>query len=340
MAAKKANIFNILQITKDIKKGVIHPVYLLCGEDSFGIDTALKAIDKAVQPFLSTEFDKDILYGADIKGVEDIIKIASAFPFGSEKKLLVIKEFDKIKDKKNLTSYIENPADFTVLVLIHNGNVTSFSPQPFKILLEKNFCYEAKELKEEPLSEWIMLYAEEKRKKLSKENALLLIDIVGLNRNLLEIQLQKVIEYAGDEENISFESIKKVVSSLKENNIFDLQNAVAQRKNALAMKVAYNLLDNGNDASFIVAMMNRYFTGLAQLPELEMNKLPDQAIARIVGTHPYYLKGQKEVRKFYTDDKLLIVFNALHEADVSIKTTSADQKTIVTILLAKILTAK
>lgn len=337
MATKKSNSLNIFQIPADLKKGIISPIYFLYGNDTYGIDISIKAIEKGLEPIVTNEFDKETIYGSDIKGVEDILRIATSFPFGSEKKLLIVKEFEKFKDKKNLTSYFNNPAEFTILVLIHNGSITNINTQPFKILFEKNFSYEAKELNENALAGWLVSIAKDKGKILSEENAFHFVDTVGVNRNLLEMQFQKVIEYTGNNETISFETIKNVVSSLKEYNIFDLQNAVARKDKVNSMKIAFNLLESGNDIIFIIAMLNRYFIGLAQITELEMNKVPDKDIARIIGTHPYYLKEYKAARRLFPDNILFSIFNALFEADLSVKTTSTDPKSIITVLLTKIL---
>jgi DNA polymerase III delta subunit len=74
-----------------------------------------------------SDFDKETYWGGNDKNLADMLAMASAFPFSSEKKLIVIKDFEKFRDKKNLTSYLNSPPDFTVLLLIHNGSVSSVS---------------------------------------------------------------------------------------------------------------------------------------------------------------------------------------------------------------------
>jgi len=96
-------------------------------------------------------------------------------------------------------------------------------------------------------------------------------------------------------------------------------------------------LDNGFEPVYIVSMLTRYFTGLSKVTELACKNMPDQAAARIVGTHPFYYRGYKKARKLYSDEKLIEVFRTLLKADISIKTTNLDDKTLIAILISEIL---
>ena len=71
--------------------------------------------------------------------------------------------------------------------------------------------------------------------------------------------------------------------------------------------------------------------------ELQTKNIPVQEAARIVGTHHFYYPNYVKARTLYSDEKLVEVFRALLKADISIKTTTADNKTIITLLIAEIL---
>jgi len=334
MANSKAP--SVLDVHKDLKKGKLLPVYYIFGEDSFNIDITIKLINDAINPLIKSEFDKETFYGEN-KILSEVLEIVTAFPFGSGKKLIVFKEFEKVRDKKLLKDYSNSPADFSVFVLIHNGAVSSLSSEPFSTLLNNNHIFESKELKGKNLLSWLVAYAESSGRILSEDNAQILIDMVGENRNLIESQLEKILIYQKEKKEITAESIQQVSSLLKQFTIFDLQNAIGERDKAKALQVAFNLLDNGVEPVFIIVMLTKYFTGLAKIPELKSKNIPDQAAARIVGTHPFYYKDYVKARDKYSDSQLFGVFEALLKADISIKTTSADSKTIISILILEII---
>ena len=334
MAKSKAP--SILEAVAEIKKRKFKPVYYFFGEDSYNLSFTLHTLEETFKPLLLSEFDEETIYSEN-RSISDILGLATAFPFGSEKKLIIVREAEKIKDKKPLKDYASSPAEFTVIAFFHNGAITNLSSEPFKTLDANEFLYEAKELKGKNLIDWLMSIAVEKGKKLSDENAQVLVDIVGENRNMLQDQLEKICVYLSKEKEITIESIQQVSSELKQFNIFDLQNAIGLKDKSKSLTVAYNLLDNGAEPTFIITMLTRYFTGLAKITELQTKNTPVQEAARIVGTHHFYYPNYVKARKLFSDEKLVEVFRALLKADVSVKTTTADDKTVIALLIAEIL---
>ena len=334
MAKSKHGFPSISEAVKGIKRGNLLPVYFFFGEDSFSIDTSVSELNAALKPFLTSDFDKETFY-ADEKPLSEVIDFALVFPFGSEKKFITYKEFEKARDKKSLQSYIESPAEFTVLLIIHNGSIQNADTILYRTLLEKNFIYEAKELKGNNLINWLVDYCEVNKKTLNFENAQMIVDIVGENRSMLEAQLDKIITFIGDKVEITLEDIRALSSSLKEYSIFDLEDAIGKKDKARALKLAFNLLEKGKEPTFIIHMLTRYFTGLARVNEMTELKINDYAAARIVGTHPYYYRDYKQARRAYSDRDIFQASRALLKADLAIKTTSADKKSVVSVLISE-----
>ncbi len=164
------------------------------------------------------------------------------------------------------------------------------------------------------------------------------MDIVGENRSLLEAQLEKIFIFLEDKKEITLEAIKSLSTSLKEFNIFDLQNALAEKQKSNALKISYNLLEKGSEPTQIVFMLTRYFTQLARLKELRLKNNNEYETARKIGTHPFYLKNYLKAASLYSDNDLFNISKALLKADLSIKTTSVESKTLITILIGEILT--
>lgn len=337
MAKSKAPA--IQDIENQLKQKKILPVYYLFGEDSYSVDITLDVIEKAVQPFITSDFDKEVLYGEN-QTLTNIIGLASTFPFGSEKKLVIIKQAEKLKDKKEkkeIISYFESPADFTVLVFLHEGTITNPSSEPFKTLTNQGYLFEARELKGKSLIDWLISTVEKNGKIISYDNAQLLTDISGENRNTLESQLEKIFIYVGDSKEITIDSIRGLSTSLKQYTIFDLQNAIGKKSKSAALKVVFNLLKNGMEPIQIIAMLNKYFTSLARLNELTAANTNEFQVARIMSTHPFYLKEYHSARRMYSDKHLTEAFSALLKADLSIKTTSLDDYTLISVLIAEII---
>lgn len=324
----------ILSIKDEIKKGEIKPIYFLCGEDGYSIHSTLNIITESVDKHITSEFDKEIFHGKEVK-LQNILSNASTFPFGSQKKLIILKEFEEIKDKKELKNYAVSPSEFTVLIITHNGKLPKKLTEPFKTLDKLNYLYEAKVLKGKYLLSWLSSFAASKNKILSNASAQLLVDLVGENREMLEAQLEKIFTYLGERTEITFEDIKKLAISLKEFSIFDLQDAIAKKDSSKTLKIAFNMLDNGKELTEILNYFTRYFLTVSRVFELDRDKIPQGEGAKILGIHPFYYTKCRELRRSYTDKDLLNVSRALLKTDIAIKTTNTDKKTLTTILFAE-----
>lgn len=327
---------SILEIEKQLKQKKLLPVYYLFGEDSYNIDTVVQSITKYVSQFIVSDFDKETYYG-ETQSFASVLSAALTFPFGSEKKLLILKQAEKAKDKKELINYLKSPSEFSVIIFIHDGNISSLETEPYKSLDKAGYLFEAKELKGSNLIEWLIKKVENDGKTISYENAQLLTDIAGDNRTVLESQLEKIFLFLGENKEITMDSIRALSTSLKQYTIFDLQNQIGKKNKSTALKVLNNLLKNGMEAPQIIVMLNKYFNGIARINELMNQKMNDYQIARIIGTHPYYLKDYQSARKNYNDTNLTDAFTALLKADITLKTTSLDQFSLLTILVAEII---
>ncbi len=336
MGKSKPQITAVTEVSRELKKNVIKNVYYIFGEDSFSIDEALNSIEKKADKYITTDFDKEVIYGENAAGA-DISNTCSSFPFGSDKKLVIVKEFEKVRERKSLQNLFNNPPEFLILVLLHNGTIQSFDSEFYKILIDKGFLYEAKELKGKYLISWLMDFAESKGKILSEENAQLLTDISGENRSLLEMQIEKIITFLGDEREITHKSISGLSTALKENNIFDLQNAIGKRDKVSANKIAVNMLNNGAEPVYLVFMLVRYFTALARISELDASGTNIYEASKIIGTHFAYYKDYQAAQKRFSEADIYKAALSLFKAEEAIKTTTADPRTVILLLINEIL---
>ncbi|MEP0860006.1 MAG: DNA polymerase III subunit delta [Ignavibacterium sp.] len=332
----KTKFLSVFDIPKDIKTNGLKPIYYVFGEDTFSFDYAKSVIEKAVTPHLASEFDKETYYGSK-NSFTEILSAASTFPFGDGKKFLIVKNAEKPKDKDKLAEYAESPSEFTVMLLLHEGSITKPDSEPYKTLNKLGEIFESKEMKGDALVEWVKSYVKENQRNISDENAQLLIDIVGENRSLIELQLEKIFLFLNEKKEVTLESIQQLATELKQFNIFDLINAIGRKEKSKALEIAFNLYESGTDMIQIIGMLNRYFSALAKIDELIALKMSDQEAARIVGTHPFYYKNYVEARKRFDLNAITNAFRALFNADLTIKTSPLDQKTVLTMLIAEII---
>ena len=81
---------NYKDIISEIKNKKFHPIYFLLGEEPFYIDKITDYISENILLSEEKEFNQSILYGKDIE-VAQIIAEAKQFPFGAEKRVVILK---------------------------------------------------------------------------------------------------------------------------------------------------------------------------------------------------------------------------------------------------------
>ena len=86
------------------------------GNEPYYIDNLTERFSKKIISKEEQEFNQVILYGKDIS-TNEVISEAKQYPFGSEKRVVIVKEAQHLKNIETLDSYLDNPQISTVLVL-------------------------------------------------------------------------------------------------------------------------------------------------------------------------------------------------------------------------------
>ncbi len=337
MSKSKVNVETVYNISNYLKDDNFLPIYFLYGEDDYTINKTVKDITQKVAPFVTVDFDRETISIPKKGSVSQVVDLASAFPFGDGKKLIVVKEFENCEDKKIFASYVQNPTDFTVLVIIQNSKSVNTRNEPYKSLYNKGYLFEASELKGQYLQQWLIRHAKEEGMEISSESAKVLTEMVGQNKALLEMQLRKFRDYLKDSNIITPEVIESLTSVTKEYTIFDLQNALGKGDKGKSLEIGYNLLDGSFDMIFIIAMLTKFVATLMKILELRGKKISDKEAANEAELSFYYYINCKKATFLLNEKRLLKATEALLNADIKVKTTRTDEKIIFTILVSEIL---
>ena len=108
---------NYKEIITSIKNKDLHPVYFLMGDEPYYIDKLSNKFAKEILNSEEKEFNQITLYGKDVTTAEEIISESKQFPFGAEKRIVIVKEGQQLKNIEKLDSYFEHPQRNTILVI-------------------------------------------------------------------------------------------------------------------------------------------------------------------------------------------------------------------------------
>lgn len=322
------------EFQKVLKSNRFAPIYLFHGEEDFLIDECVKAvIQKTLAPDLQG-FNLDIVYGSKVE-VKDVLAHASSFPMMSDRRIVVVREFEKLVTtdtaKELMAGYIDRPLESTCLLLI--SLEPDFRRKPFTDLKKKAELVECKPLYDNQVPGWISERVGQFGKKIDPEAARLLQAYVGNSLRALQNETDKLFIFVGDKNKIAPEDISAVVGATKGFTIFELQNAIGRKDTKEAVMILEKMLEAGQSSQMIIVMLARFFTQLWKLTDQKLRRLPEKEIGSELGVHPFFLKQMLEFSRNFTADHIEHNFHALLEADTVLKSTSRDPHLVLDLLI-------
>ena len=131
----KIQIPSITEVSKFLTKEKFLPIYFLCGEDQYTIDLALDAIEKAVTPFVLSDFDKEVISAEKNQSLIQVLDLAFSFPFGGGKNYLLSKILKNSAIKRTRRFYQKSSLSLLFLFSLKQKNLRCFQRTLFKRLL-------------------------------------------------------------------------------------------------------------------------------------------------------------------------------------------------------------
>ena len=148
-------------------------------------------------------------------------------------------------------------------------------------------------------------------------------------------ELEKLAVYRAGEP-IRREDVEDMVSYAREASIFAAVDAMVEGRLAAALSMSHQLLRLGRTPGFILAMVARQVRLLILAKELKERGVPPAEHGRRLGLTGYPLSKTMYQERAFTADRLARVHRKLLEADVRIKTTGADEETVLDMLVTEV----
>ncbi len=329
----KTRGLSISDLQTSIGRGAVAPVYLFAGGEQFIADEAIGLLVDSVITAESRSFNLDIVYGSEVQSHE-VLSISSAYPMIGDRRMVVVKEFDKLSKPELLTEYINAPLDTTVLILV--SEKPDFRKNPFRIFDDSSILNCAP-LYENQIPAWITGRMSRLKKQIAPDAATALAGYVGTSLRQIANEIEKLDIYTADRNKISLADVNAVVGQSKAYNIFELQKAIGQKDAGTAIHIIERMIERGESPVMIISMLTRFFIGLLKLHDLVSRNIARIEMAREIGVNAFFLNDHIDHLKNHAPQRFPGRFRALLEADLLLKSTGHDPRQILSILLFKLI---
>ena len=249
---------NYKEIISSIANKDLQPVYFLMGDEPYYIDKLADLFSKNILSAEEQEFNQVVLYGKDIETAQ-IIAEAKQFPFGSEKRVVIIREAQHLKDIDLLDSYLDNVQPSTLLVICYKGKSVDKRKKFGKTLAKKCVVFESKKLYDNKIPAWINTYVTENGFKIDNSATAVLAEYIGADLSKITNELDKLMLVVKKEEQITTKLIEYHIGISKDYNVFELQNALGKKQVVKANRIINHFAANPKNHN-IVPVMSALFS--------------------------------------------------------------------------------
>ena len=320
------------KLNEEIKSGQLKQVYLLYGEEDY---LRRQYRDKLKNALTGGDDSMNCHYfeGKDIRTGE-IIDLAETLPFLAERRVIVIENSGLFKrGGEQLAEYLKEPSETTFFVLAEKE--IDKRSKLFKAVSVKGRAIEFKAQDESILKRWILGILKKENKKITERDLELFLEKTGTGMENISKELEKLICYCMDREAVTSEDIEAICTRQINNQIFDMMNAIAEKKQKEAMRLYYDLLTLKEPPMRILFLLARQFNLLLQVRELKKKGYPVKTIGENVGL-PGFIAGKyvNQAAKFSTKDLRQAVTDCV-EAEEAVKTGKMNDVLSVELLLIR-----
>ena len=310
------------------------PVYLFHGEEDFFIEEGVASLIAGTVDPATKSFNLDVLYGSRTDA-KSMLSIAASFPMMSERRVVVVKEFEKLvtndSSKEVLAAYILRPLESTCLILIAPD--ADFRRKPYTDLKKHAEVVHCKPLYDNQIPSWILQRVRGQGKEIELDACQLLQAYGGSSLRALQSEIDKLFTFIADRKSISAEDVTQVVGATRGYTVFDLQNAVGRLDIKEATRILGRMLELGESPQLIIVMLTRFFNQLWRLSDFKEKRISEAVIATELKVHPFYAKQYIGFMDRFSTEHIENSFQALLAADTELKTTGRDPRIVMDLLI-------
>lgn len=319
-------------LNEDIKTGQFKNAYLLYGEEAYLKKQYKDRLTKAMIP------DGDTINYAyyEGKGIRpgELIDLAETMPFFAERRLIVVENSGFFKNAvPELADYIKTMPDTACFLFIENE--IDKRGKMYKAVKDRGRIVELGRQDEKTLLYWIGGNVKREGRRIKESAARYLIYKTGTDMENLENELEKLFSYTLGCDEITAEDIDEICTAHISNKIFDMVEAVAEKKQRKALDYYYDLLVLKEPPMRILYLLARQFRLLLEVKELQRRGYDKSQIAKTAKLHPFVAGKYMQQCRSFTEKELLRIMEEAADTEEMVKTGRLNDVMSVEIFIVK-----
>jgi len=326
------------KIIGDWKKKTFKPVYWLEGEEPYFIDTITDYAEHHILNEAEASFNLTVFYGRDADWAT-VVNACMRYPMFAERQVVLLKEAQHMKDIEKLENYIAKPLASTVFVVSYKDKKVDGRTAFAKVLKNKTELFSTKKLYDNQLPEWVSQMVGQHGLTINQKSQALLVDHIGNDLSRLRNEVEKLSVNLKGRKNITEEDIEAFIGVSKEFNVFELQDAIAQKNLAKAIRIIQYFGSNpkAGPIQLILPTLYGYFSKVYAAFGLESRS--EQALFGIF-KNPFAVKSAMQAINNYGYtgiEKIILLLHQYNLRGIGVNDTGTDDAELMKELVVKIM---
>lgn len=304
-------------LNEDLKTGQLNNVYLLYGEEAY---LKKQYRDKLRNAMISPDDNMNYAYyeGKGIN-VKEVIDLAETLPFFADRRVIIMENTGFFKtSSEELAEYIKEIPETTAIIFVEAE--IDKRGKLYKAVQKKGRAVELGRQDEGTLLRWIAGSVKRENKQIAENTIRYFLGKIGTDMENIQKELEKLFCYTLDKESITIEDVEVICTTQITNQIFDMVNAVADKKQRQALDYYYDLITLKEPPMRILFLLARQFKLLLEVKELDKQGMARKEIAEKTGLNPFVVgKYQTQAKSFSTKELRTIIEDSV-DTEEAVKT--------------------
>ena len=320
------------KLSEEIKSGELKQVYILYGEEAY-LRNQYK--DKLKDALLGGGDPMNFHYfeGKDVR-VGEVIDLAETMPFLADRRVIILENSGLFAHGgEELAEYLGAPSETAYFVFVEP--TVDKRSKLYKAATAKGRAIEFAAQDETVLKRWILGFLKKENKNITERDLNLFLDKTGSDIANIRGELEKLLCYCLERDVITAQDIEAICTKQVSSQIFDMINAVAEKRQKEAMELYYDLLTLKEPPMRILFLITRQFNMLLQVKELKNKGLDANAIGEKVGLAGFIARKYVAQAAKFKENDLRRALTDCVESEEAVKTGRMNDVMSVELLIVK-----
>lgn len=319
-------------LKEDLESGNLKKVYLLYGEETYLKNLYKNKIKNVVIP----PDDTMNLSAFEGKGIDvrEVIAQAETMPFFADRRMILIENSGFFKNASpDLAEYIPQMPQETCMVFVESE--VDKRGKLYKAVRNVGRAVELKRQDERTLMNWVLSALRKEKKNITSATMELFLIRTGNDMEFIQKELEKLLCYTMGRDVITSEDVEAICTVRTENRIFEMINAIAEKKQKKALDLYYDLLALKEPPMRILYLITRQFNLLMQVKEMQRQGFDQNSTAEKLKMQSFIVRNYLRQARSFTVEELKTAVKDCVSAEESVKTGRMNDVMSVELLIVK-----